>query len=316
MGRGRTPFNKTLMGTDKPAERLPSSPQTRTELEGWIHDRLTALAPEDRDQLIAAIDGVFTRHQRLWQQSKEEAVQALSAAFTDNLARLRTELSAKDATVCSVARYFEDLVEHLTERSHIDPKTKLMNFDWFMEQLESFLELEQRVQYCAVGLSDIARFKWYNDQLGHAVGDRVLEQVARLLREHIRSNDVMVQELAGGRRVDLHARFGGDEFCFLIRGLAGSREATAVAERFRNSVVHFGWSDLSPALADQPVRVDVGVACLRMGPVGMRRDIARRVALELVEHADQLMYRAKAAGSVRVHAETVAISNGTLAVEP
>ena len=136
------------------ADRLhvdaPRWPQTRTELDEWIRDHL-AISPNDRARLMTAIDVVFTRHQRLWQESKEEAIQALSAGFTEKMARLRTELSAKDATVSSIARYFEDLVDSLTERSHRDPKTKLMNFDWFMQQLESYLELEQRVRFCGGG---------------------------------------------------------------------------------------------------------------------------------------------------------------------
>ena len=78
--------------------------------------------PNDRARLMTAIDVVFTRHQRLWQESKEEAIQALSAGFTEKMARLRTELSARDATVSSIAQYFEDLVDSLTERSHLDPE--------------------------------------------------------------------------------------------------------------------------------------------------------------------------------------------------
>jgi GGDEF domain-containing protein len=302
------------------AERLqvdaPRWPQTRTELDEWIREHLT-VSPNDRARLMTAIDVVFTRHQRLWQESKEEAIQALSAGFTEKMARLRTELSAKDATVSSIARYFEDLVDSLTERTHRDPKTKLMNFDWFMKQLESYLELEQRVRFCGVGLVDIARFKWYNDKLGHALGDRVIAQVARLLSEHIRSDDVLAVEMAGGHRgQDLHARFGGDEFCFLVPDLGGPREATVVAERFRRAVDGYDWTRVDPGLAMQPVKVDVGVVSLRMGPVSERRFIARRLALQLVQHADQLMYDAKAEGSIQVHTSAMQIRGGALTPLP
>jgi GGDEF domain-containing protein len=299
------------------ADRLhvdaPRWPQTRTELDEWIRDHLT-ISPNDRARLMTAIDVVFTRHQRLWQESKEEAIQALSSGFTEKMARLRTELSARDATVSSIARYFEDLVDSLTERTHRDPKTKLMNFDWFMQQLESYLELEQRVRFCGVGLVDIARFKWYNDTLGHALGDRVIAQVAKLLSEHIRTDDVLAAEMRGHRRRDLHARFGGDEFCFLVPDLGGAREAVVVADRFRTAVENYDWTRVDGGLAVQPVRVDVGVVSLRMGPVSERRFIARRLALELVQHADQLMYDAKAEGSIRVHAAAMEISGGELAV--
>ena len=300
------------MRSDRYPADPPRWPQTRTELDEWIRDHLT-ISPTDRARLLTAIDVVFTRHQRLWQDSKEEAIQALSTGFREKIARLRKELSARDATVSSIARYFEDLVDELTDRSHRDAKTRLMNFDWFMQQLESYLELEQRVRFSAIGLVDIARFKWYNDRLGHGLGDRVLEQVATLLREHARAQDVLAKEVAPrARRPDLHARFGGDEFCFLTPDLAGPAEARVIAERFRRSVEGYDWRRLDERLAEQPVRVDVGVVCLRMGPVAERRFMARRLALRLLEQADQLMYDAKAEGSIRVHMAPMRIVDGEL----
>src|SRR6186997_3522431 len=198
-------------------EQPEPQPQTRSELQAWIRDQLRLPAAVE-STLLSAIDVVFSRHERLWQESKHEAIQALSAGFADKMARVQTELLAKDTTVSSISRYFEALVADLTDKSHRDPKTKLMNFGRFTEQLESFLALEQRGRWCAVGLVDITGFKWYNDALGHAVGDRIIERVAQLLREQVRSDDLIAQERASGGS-DLHARFGGDEFCFLIPDL-------------------------------------------------------------------------------------------------
>jgi GGDEF domain-containing protein len=156
---------------DKSDENL-GHPQTRSELTAWVREHLHLDAKQEAE-LIAVLDGVFSRHERLWQQSKHEAIQALSAGFADKMAHIKTELSTKDATVSSISRYFEALVQDLTDKSHRDPKTKLMNFSRFTEQLESFLALEQRGRWSAVGLVDITGFKWYNDALGHAVGDRM-----------------------------------------------------------------------------------------------------------------------------------------------
>ena len=175
-------------------------PQTRSELQRWVRQHLQ-LAPTAQNELLAAIDAVFERHERLWQESKQEAVQALSAGFADKMARAKNELSAKDATVSSIAQYFEKLVADLTDKTQRDPKTKLMNFSRFTEQLESFLALEQRGKWCAVGLVDITGFKWYNDALGHAVGDRIIERVAQLLREQARSDDIIAQERASGTKI-------------------------------------------------------------------------------------------------------------------
>src|SRR6267142_1829676 len=244
---------RLMQGKFMRSEKFPSSepaqPQTRNELQVWVREQLKMPAALETS-LLTAIDAVFSRHERLWQESKHEAIQALSAGFADKMARVQTELLAKDATVSSISRYFEALVADLTDKSHRDPKTKLMNFGRFTEQLESFLALEQRGRWCAVGLVDITGFKWYNDALGHAVGDRIIERVAALLREQVRSDDLLAQERIGHtapdrigpRSQDLHARFGGDEFCFLIPDLAECHLAHAVAERFREAVETYDWT--------------------------------------------------------------------------
>ena len=177
----------------RPARSGDTLPQTRNELHVWIR-RALRLSDNAEAALLAAIDAVFTRHERLWQESKQDAIQALSSGFADKMARLKNELSTRDATVSSISRYFEALVADLTDKSHRDPKTKLMNFGRFTEQLESFLALEQRGRWCAVGLVDITGFKWYNDALGHAVGDQIIERMAALLREQVRSDDLLAQE--------------------------------------------------------------------------------------------------------------------------
>jgi GGDEF domain-containing protein len=299
------------------SDKSPGSdlPQTRSELQTWIRDRLRLPAAVETS-LLSAIDAVFTRHERLWQESKQEAIQALSAGFADKMARVKTELSAKDATVSSISRYFEALVADLTDKSHRDPKTKLMNFGRFTEQLESFLALEQRGRWCGVGLVDITAFKWYNDALGHAIGDRIIERVAQLLREQVRSDDLIAQERpsapSGPRSKDLHARFGGDEFCFMVPDLAEYHQAHAIGERFREAVDRYDWTLEDLRLAAQPVHVDVGVVCLWLGRVAERRFIARRLAADLIQRADMLMYEAKGQRASHIYLTRVRLEDGNL----
>ena len=299
------------MRSEKLTESDPQ-PQTRNELQSWVREQLK-LPPAIETALLAAIDAVFSRHERLWQESKHEAIQALSAGFADKMARVQTELSAKDATVSSISSYFEGLVADLTDKSQRDPKTKLMNFGRFTEQLESFLALEQRGRWCAVGLVDITGFKWYNDALGHAVGDRIIERVAALLREQVRSDDLLAQERVGPRSQDLHARFGGDEFCFLVPDLVECVQAHAVAERFREAVERYDWTVEDHRLEVQPVRVDVGVVCLWLGRVADRRFVARRLASELIQHADRLMYEAKSERANHIYLLRAKVDNGAVA---
>jgi len=306
----------TVPSTNLPPSSADRQPQTRSELKTWVRTQLS-LDSSLEQQLFSAIDTVFTRQERLWQESKHEAIHALSAGFADKLTGLKTELSARDATVSSISRYFEALVADLTDKTHRDPKTKLINFARFAEQLESFLALDQRGRWSAVGLVDVTGFKSYNDTLGHAVGDRIIGRVAHLLSEHVRSDDLIAQEGRGRRQdarraMDLHARFGGDEFCFLIPDLAEADQAAAIGERFRRAVEEYDWKTEDTRLVD-PVCVDVGVVCLLLGPLSERRFIARRLAAELVQRADQLMYEAKAdRRDRRVHLMRVAIKDHTL----
>ena len=303
-------MRKSTTASDPAVEA--GAPETRSDLHQWVRDRLH-LPPVQEQSLLEAIDGVFLQHERLWQQSKQEAIQAVSAGFTERMNRMREELSARDATVSSIAKYFEDLVADLTDKVHRDPKTRLMNFRRFIEQLEAFLALEQRGRWSAVGLVDITSFKWYNDTLGHALGDRIIDRVARLLREQIRSDDLIAQEspeIRGGQ--ELHARFGGDEFCFLIPKLDTPHDALVVAERFREAVEQFDWAVEDEHLASRSVTVDVGVVSLLLGPVEMRRSIAHQLAQDLLAHADRAMYAAKSQRSARVHSVNVRILGGAL----
>ena len=293
------------------SETVTDTPGTRAELQTWIRERLR-LPPEAEGALFGAIELVMTRQERRWQESKEDAIRALLDGFAERMTALRNEILERDATVTNISHYFERLVGDLTDKTRRDPKTKLMNFGRFMEQLESFLALEQRTRWCAVGLVDITSFKWYNDALGHAVGDRIIERVATILGEQIRSDDLIAAESGRGKSRDLHARLGGDEFCFLIPDLADYGVAWLIAERFRDAVERFDWTQEDPRLQVQPVRVDVGVICLSMGPVSERRSIARHLAGELIDRADKLMYDAKGERASHAFTMRVRLEHGRL----
>jgi len=284
------------------------SPRNTSELKTWVQQRL-ALDPERERDLLAAVERVLNQQRVLLEQSKAEAIRAMSEGFAQKLADVQRELSEKDSTVNTIARYFEEVVADLSDRSHRDPKTKLLNFDWFMERLESFLGAEQRARWCAVGVVDITKFKTYNDTLGHAVGDRIIERVARILGEQIRSEDLLALERPGVR--DLHARFGGDEYCFMIPDLPGHHEAEHIASRFKIAVERHDWSHDDRRLIE-PVRVDVGVVVLRLGPVEERRGVARKMAADLIHWADQLMYSAKGQRASQIYMICTRVVDGDL----
>ena len=286
------------------------APRTTADLRQWVRDHLD-LDEETSTALFGMVEQVIARQRQLIEESKHEAIRALSEGFAAKMERLQHQLTEKDVTVSNIARYFEEVVADLTEKSHRDPKTKLLNFDWFMERLESFLAVEQRVRWCGVGVVDINSFKYYNDTLGHSTGDRIIERVARILSDQIRSEDFLALERAGEGR-DLHARFGGDEFCFLIPDLPGCDEAFEIADRFKEAVEAHDWTRDDRRLSARPVRVDVGVVCVQLGQIAERRGVARKLAAELIHRADTLMYGAKGKRAEHVYATAVQIQNGQL----
>jgi diguanylate cyclase (GGDEF)-like protein len=302
------------MGTVETSRRK-QEPSTAVDLREWVQNKLD-LDPNRASELLSRVDEVVRRQRQLVEASKQEAIRALSEAFAEKMDGLQRQLAEKDTTVSNIARYFEEVVADLSDKSHRDPKTKLLNFDWFMERVESFLAVEQRARWCGLGVVDINSFKWYNDTLGHAIGDKIIEGVARILADQIRSQDMLAsdRELEGR---DLHARFGGDEFCFLIPDLPGAEQAVDIAARFKLAVESYDWSREDRRLASRPVRVDVGVVCLRLGPIHERRGIARKLAAELIQRADKLMYDAKGIKSAHVHTTTVRVVDSRITdIEP
>ena len=294
--------------------RTQELPRTTADFRVWVREHLK-LDEVRASQLSQVIEHIVARQRQLLEESKHDAIRALSEGFAAKMERLQHQLTEKDVTVSNIARYFEDVVADLTEKSHHDPKTKLLNFDWFMERLESFLAVEQRVRWCGIGVVDITSFKWYNDTLGHSTGDRIIERVARILSDQIRSQDFLALERSGEGR-DLHARFGGDEFCFLIPDLPGCSEAFEIADRFKDAVQAYDWTRDDRRLSSRPVQVDVGVVCLRLGAVIERRGVARKLAAELIHRADTLMYDAKGTRADHVYATAVRIERGELAEIP
>ena len=300
--------------TQEPDSRPAAPPglETRSDLGAWIRTRLQ-LPAELEGELLAAVDQILFRHEQLWRESKEQALQAVVTGFTQRVGRMRDELALRDARTHRVAEYFEHLVDELTFQLHRDAKTQLLTFQWFMQRVEASLTLEQRGRWCAMGMIDIASFKMHNDTLGHATGDHILQRVAQLLRWQIRDSDLLVyepQELSEAS--PLHARFGGDEFCFFLTSLKDASMARTVAERFCRSIAQHDWSLEDPRLHRGAVAVDIGVVCLRRGSVRERRVMASELARALLDRADQHLYAAKREADTRVSFGRVRLHRGKL----
>ena len=285
-------------------------PRTTDELRDWVA-REFRLSRHDRDELLRAVDSVLEWQRELLEASKADAIQALSEGFAEKIKTLHAQLSEKDHRVSAIARYFEDVVADLSDRSQRDPKTRLFRFDAFRQRFEAFLATEQRVECIGVGVVDINSFKIYNDTLGHAIGDRIIERVACLLSEKVRSEDLIASDRAGASR-DLHARLGGDEFCFVITDLQRPDTACLIGNRYKRAVEGYDWSREHEQLAERPVKVDVGIVCLELGPIDGRRAHGPELANALLDEADHLMYSAKQVASASVFIRSMRVEHGEL----
>ncbi|MGE3842498.1 MAG: GGDEF domain-containing protein [Vicinamibacterales bacterium] len=285
---------------------------TLEDLHGWIEQELDA-PKRQKLELRGFVNALFDRERDSWQQAKFTALRDMQASFADKLAHVRHEVDRRDTTVATITRHFEEVVAELSERARRDPKTKLLHGTCFMERIESFLAVERRAAWSALGIIDLRHFKRINDNLGHAVGDVVIATVACILSEQLRSGDSKGDDdfrSASGR--DLHARLGGDEFSFFIPSLARPDDAVRIATRFKTKLEAFDWPRVDAGLQTFPVTVDVGVVCLRLGNVVHRRPSARTLAEELVMRADRLMYGAKHGRSDTVASLLAGVEGGQL----
>ncbi|MGL5859330.1 MAG: sensor domain-containing protein [Angustibacter sp.] len=172
----------------------------------------------------------------------------------------------------SERKRFEEKLAHLAEH---DPLTGLANRRKFEAELTAHLDRCRR--YGAQGaliMLDLDHFKDVNDTLGHCAGDRLIVQVGAVLKNRMRTADVVT-------------RLGGDEFAVLLP--FADREAAEVVAR-----------DICRLIREQ-VRVGEGESALRVsGSLGVTliRD-PRLTASELLSTADMTMYDAKDAGRDR-----------------
>jgi len=152
-----------------------------------------------------------------------------------------------------------------------DPITGLANRQAFRDTLgRAVARARGRDQKIGVLLLDVDRFKVVNDSLGHDVGDRLLKVVAERVESNLRD-------------VDVAARLGGDEFAILLEGVREEKEAIATAQRLLEALT-------PPAILNDYELSSTGSIGIALYP-----DHADSAA-ELLQRADQAMYRAKQDG--------------------
>lgn len=249
----------------------------------YLSERFKSVTGLCRDQWLgASIDDLLstelgTLSQWLSIPNRRNNI-SVQCRYSNNSGQARvTRLSAREIDGLGFRGTATDITEEVEARRRIeylsqhDALTGLPNRTRLQEFLDGKLKAVPTVDQPLVMLSlDLDRFKPVNDLLGHAAGDRVLNEVSRRLGECIRSGDLV-------------ARIGGDEFVLILTDVSSEDEVEALCRRLIDSI------EQPMQLDEQEVFVSASIG------VAMAPNDASEAA-ELLRYADMALYEAKAGG--------------------
>lgn len=194
----------------------------------------------------------------------------ISYSFNGDDERFLTTLANQIAIAIENARIYNQMEEQAIK----DGLTQLYNHSYFQHALSEEIDRAERYQQdLSLLLLDIDNFKEINDTYGHPVGDKVLEELSTILKRIT-------------RKIDIAARYGGEEFAIIlpetdIEGakLLGNR----INDQVREMVIEEEGLELK-------ITVSIGAAAYN-------KEITQK---DLINNADQALYRAKTEGKDKV----------------
>ena len=199
--------------------------------------------------------------------------------------RLRQEVEASRDQLQIYKDHLEELVQARTLAlsiaqahandlegiAYYDPLTGIPNRRLLIDRLhQSMIKAERTEQLLAICYFDLDGFKPINDQMGHDVGDEVLVETVRRLKNILREYDTL-------------ARVGGDEFILLLSDLDQDTQCYEILERV-----------LAIIRIPMTLRNNLVSVSASLGVTLFPQDDAE--VYDLIRHADQAMYKAKHSG--------------------
>lgn len=186
------------------------------------------------------------------------------------------------AAVISVSLEISINRERLKYLGLIDPLTGVNNRRFFdqrlVEEVTSVIRANAEISCLFI---DIDYFKNINDTYGHQAGDDILKKVAQIIRELVRSTDVV-------------ARYGGEEFTVLLSH-KGKQKAGEIAERIRETIEQ----RIFPVPQHGDIRVTTSIGINSLNTTEHDGDV-NDIATLFVERADRALYQAKSNGRNRI----------------
>lgn len=291
--------DETLVTVERPAAAAAPAGESHaclTVLTGTaagqmyrIPEGSTVIGRASNTELRIVEDGVSRRHARVHREGERvfiEDLGSVNGTFVNGepLADPRALEEGDKIRIgpISVLRFAHH--DELDERFHQglvasalrDPLTRLFNKRYLLDRLDSELRFADRHKAAlSLLMVDVDHFKELNDLHGHLAGDAVLAYLASVLQKSVRNEDLV-------------ARFGGEEFMIALRAVS-IEQAAALGERLRQlvegAVIRYRGRELRTTIS--------------IGAAGFPTTWAENVE-QLVEAADQALYRAKHAGRNRV----------------
>ena len=170
-------------------------------------------------------------------------------------------------------------IKTLTEYANRDFLTRVYNRKYFFEEGENYFKKALKAgEPFALAMIDIDDFKHINDTYGHDIGDKVIRTLAKRLAEKTKGQDLV-------------ARFGGEEFCVLLKNIP-----PLLAERF--------FRELCRDIAAIRVEADIDHTIGFTVSIGLETTPLESLD-EMLKQADNNLYEAKESGKNRVVAHIV-----------
>jgi diguanylate cyclase (GGDEF)-like protein len=257
--------------------------QTTLELEHLFYlfsEQIRALIPHDgyhyyHPSLKQTVDyGITTRNSCYAELHLNSADYGLLVLYRRK-AFSSFEMNALDSLAACLVYPLRNITQYqqALQAAHTDALTQIPNRRALSENLrrECILSRRQNSPLSLI-LMDLDHFKYVNDKHGHEEGDRLLIAVAQLLKQCVRSSDIVY-------------RYGGEEFVILLSHTPISG-ASLLAERIRSKLETYS----GDSLQSLPVTASLGVATYN----------TREDAKSLLNRADKAMYAAKMMGRNRI----------------
>ncbi len=238
-------------------------------------DLLGRVLPEDRTQLQRIIKDAVVRHQPFQTEFQLRRADGQYRWFVCFTSPFHTEAGDFDGLVgmCLDLTERRQREEQLAYMATHDSLTGLPNRRMFESSLSRAVSRARRGTPAVLLMLDVDNFKSYNDSLGHLAGDQALVNFSLLLRQHVRSGDLL-------------ARIGGDEFAVLFEQ-TDLPEAESVAERMRRAATE-------EEFVTRSREIGLGISA---GLVLVDGALEARAVFDL---ADVAMYQAKERGRNQV----------------